>query len=34
MTPRRMRAGRAAVPSIETEVEERDISVYDALGAA
>jgi transposase len=35
MTLRKMRAEQAAVPALETEVEERDLSVYDqALGVA
>jgi transposase len=35
MTLRRIRAEQAAVPAIETEVEERDLSVYDhVLGVA
>jgi hypothetical protein len=35
MTLRKIRAEQAAVPAIETEVEERDLSVYDhVLGVA
>ena len=34
MTLRKIRAEQAVVPAVETEVEERDLSVYDALGVA